>query len=330
MRKTILYFLFLISIFSTAQSFKVGAVLDTQRIRIGEQVKLKLILEKNKNEDIQFPSIKDTLSAKVEVVYDAGIDTVIENDRQKLSRILTLTSFDSGRHVIPSFLFLKKGNKEAVTDSVFTNATFLEVFTIPVDTAQASVKDVKKPLDTPFILEEIYDILGYSLLGILVLLILFFVWKKVLNKPKEILEQKVVEAPHIIALRELEKLKETKLWQLGRNKEFHSRITEIVRLYIEGKFQIQALEQTSDEVLTAFRKRDLLSQKQYGALRQMLLLADQVKFAKAEPLPDENLISMDNSYLFIQDTINFNLMQKDELESKKVDAGFTQNKEGNA
>ena len=87
----------------------VGADLDTARIRIGEQVDLRIHVTYTAGAEpsIQWPAIGDTLSAHVEVVLDPGVDTASNgSDRLVQERTLTITSFDTGFWAIPPFRFL--------------------------------------------------------------------------------------------------------------------------------------------------------------------------------------------------------------------------------
>ena len=103
------------------------------------------------------------------------------------------------------------------------------------------------------------------------------------------------------AIKELDEIKQQKLWQQGRSKEYYTLITDTLRKYIEERFGINAMEMTSGEILDLIRKNSE-AQSVYDNLRQILQLADFVKFAKMNPLPDENDLSMMNAYLFVNQT----------------------------
>ncbi len=77
-------------------------------------------------------------------------------------------------------------------------------------------------------------------------------------------------------------LKKSKLWQQGEVKAYQSQLTFIVREYLDGRYNIQALESTTHEILTQLNPIHL-SEDWKSKLKEMLELADLVKFAKAEP-----------------------------------------------
>jgi len=92
------------------------------------------------------------------------------------------------------------------------------------------------------------------------------------------------------------------LWQRGQEKEYYTRLTDVVRTYIDERFLINAMEMTTDEILMHIRSIndvDLV----LGHLKQLLTYADYVKFAKYHPLPEENELAIGNSYLFVNQTI---------------------------
>jgi hypothetical protein len=111
------------------------------------------------------------------------------------------------------------------------------------------------------------------------------------------------EPAHIIALRELDRIKNEKIWQKDKIKEYYSEVTEVLRTYIEDRFEIPAMEQTSEETLDSFKfRRDLLNEKLYSNLGRILNLADLVKFAKYIPLPDDNNLTLVDAYFFVNET----------------------------
>ena len=111
----------------------------------------------------------------------------------------------------------------------------------------------------------------------------------------------------------LDKLKEEHLWQSGELKAYHSRLTDIVREYIEHRFQIHTLERTSDEVLDSFKNAGLSNKIPFESLQQLLYQADRVKFAKGKPQPEDNVRSLEQAYDFVKQTL------KQEKEMKKLE-----------
>jgi len=98
-------------------------------------------------------------------------------------------------------------------------------------------------------------------------------------------------------------LRHKKLWQSGQIKDYHTELTDIIREYISGKFNVHAHEFTSDEILTAINGT-ATNDEAKNKLSQTLLMADLVKFAKYQPLPLEHDSSLNNAIDFVKETIH--------------------------
>ena len=295
----------LFSSFSFSQNIVATAKLDSGSIKIGEQTKLHLSIQyRGDKGDIKilWPTITDTIIKQIEVTGRTNIDTTIPDSTDIYSfvqnQILTITSFDSGYYAIPPFRFIINDDSNNIKE---TEAILLQVQSLPVDTTQA-IKVIKPPYEEPF---DFRELLPYVSWGLAILALIAFIiflikkyWKK---KPAPIVEKKPDIPPHIIALEALEKLRNEKLWQEGKIKIYHSTITDIIRVYIEARFKIDTLEQTTEEILHSFKNIELSTEVK-AKLKQLLILADLVKFAKEQPLPNENELSLNNAVEFVNFT----------------------------
>ena len=300
---------FTCSFSSYAQDIKVKSELDSSSILIGQQAKLTLSIEYKVNTNnritIQWPEIPDTLRKEIEVVGHTKIDTVIpdKNDPYtfRQTKSLYVTSFDSGYWAVPPFKFVVNGD----TSGIYTDALLLTVSTVTVDTTLA-IKDIKQPYSSDYSwvdwLKDNKLLIAGILAGILLLCLAIYFFVKTRKKQPPVVVEKIVRVPaHTIALEKLEKLKNDKLWQEGKLKQYHIALTDIIREYIENRFKIQALEQTTEEILYGFRNVAVDAESK-EKLKQLLLLGDLVKFAKEQPLPAENEMSMSNAFDFINGT----------------------------
>jgi hypothetical protein len=106
---------------------------------------------------------------------------------------------------------------------------------------------------------------------------------------------------HVTALAALEKLRVAHLWQYGKTKEYHSQLSDILRIYIQDRWDIIAMEMITDDIIES-----LVNTNVNGDDRQLLLnvlrITDMVKFAKYEPLPDENDLAMKHAVAFVMST----------------------------
>ena len=287
-----------------AQMIQVSALPDTGVIRIGEQTHIRLQVSCPKGKNILWPVLADTLIKGLQITNRSKTDTIKSDTLRHSSEIrleqnITLTSFDSGYYAIPPFRFYPGGD---TTHPLLTEAILLRVVGMKVDTTQA-IKDIKQPVDAPFDWHELIPMIKWVLAGVAVLLVIIMFLRYFIKKKKVSPEPvKIQEPAHLLALRNLEKLRDQKLWQEGKLKEYQSTLTDILRLYIEQRYGICAMEQTSEEILSSLRSLPL-GEENRSRLKQIFFLADLVKFAKQNALPGENEMSMENAMAFIRATI---------------------------
>ncbi|WP_298650392.1 hypothetical protein [uncultured Proteiniphilum sp.] len=299
-----------------AQKASVQATVQPTEILIGEQalVNLKVITPKDKI--IHFPVYEKEMIPGIEVIAMLPPDTTIENNVMTLNFKYVVTSFDSTLYHVPSIPIFDG------TDTIFSNSFGLKVTspelsdstlaylerihkgeTDSIDFRQLQLNDIKSVRKAPFVWTDYlwicWIILGIALILGLIGVIIYLVLKK--KKKGYFFKPPVVLPAHVRALSELDRLKAEKIWQQGREKEFYSRLTEVLRFYIYEREGINAMEMTSGEILNEIRKTTDV-ESAYENLKQILSTSDLVKFAKYRPYPDENDLSMVNAYFFINQT----------------------------
>ena len=183
-----------------------------------------------------------------------------------------------------------------------------------IDTTMA-YKPIIMPVKQNITFEETIPYFGGAIvLAGLILLIIYLV-RKSRNKENNHEEEVKPQIPAIITAREkLALLKDANLWQSGRYKDYYTDLTDIAREYLEGEFEIDAIEMTSDEILSEVRKIHL-DDLVFNKLEKTLTTADLVKFAKATPLSAENEEAFKNINSFVEESYTFH----QELEKKKME-----------
>jgi hypothetical protein len=277
------------------------AVPDTQLILIGEQIQLSLHLESQTGDTVQWPLFADTLLRNIEIVDKGPLDTAYTGDnmlRRSLHQQLTLTSFDSGYYAVPPLRAIVNG------DTLYSRPFLISVLTIPIDSTNA-IADIKEIAEDPLTfvdyLKAYWPWLAGGIFVLGLLLLLFFFREKLW--PKKIETEAVIptELPHDRALRRLGEIENMQLWQQGKLKVYHAAISEIIREYIEGRYYFDALEKTTDEIMSEIRLTDL-HEKHRMLLLRLLRLTDLVKFAKEHPLPNENKEMMEIAIDLVKQT----------------------------
>jgi len=245
------------------------------------------------------------------------IDTTdLGNNRIQLKYHYLITSFDSALYLLPPFKVISG------QDTAYSETLALNVSTYDVDTESKQFYDIKSVIEPKFVFSDYLPlILGIILILGVIALIAYIIYR-LLNKKSLIPfvnKEEPYIPPHIRAINRLDAVKMQKLWQTGKVKEYHSDITGILRRYIDERFDISALEMTSGEILDKIKGYSEADDS-YDTLKQILILADFVKFAKYNPLPDENELSLMNAYLFVNNT------KKEELPAEVTEENDSANK----
>ncbi len=286
------------------QQVSVSASLDTAAMLIGDHVGLTLRYSGPAGSQVLWPMIPDTILGSITVIGRGKIDTAFTPDKKgiTLTQHLNLTCYDSGFYTIPAISFphrIPPDTTQLVAGSVMM---MLAVHTVQVDTTQA-IKAIAGPLRVPLSFREA---LPWILAGLLLLLsgaaLVWYIRKRKKKEPILTLRPKVALPPHELALQEIERLRIKKLWQSGRIKEYHSELTGILRRYIEDRFRVPALEQTTGEIRDSLQQHPDCPAGALEKLGKVLALADMVKFAKVQPLALENEQSLQEGIDFVNET----------------------------
>jgi CHASE3 domain sensor protein len=276
----------------------VVAALENNKVLIGDQAVLHLEAKYPDNYKVlkidlpPFDSIFAEINAKnpdpdpgqLEIVDISNWDTLIHNGLVTLSSNIKLTGWKPGVYYIPSIMFFfQKDNKN--TQSKVTNQLALLVSSpisdeVAADTIKlAPIKDI---IVEPLKLQDFLPfIIGLVVLAVMIILGVFF-YRRYKNKD-QFEKVRIRNRPaHEVAFEKLKQLKGANLWQQGMIKEYQSELSHIIREYVESRYEILALESTTDEIFNDLKEKDF-DESLKDNLKEMLQLADLVKFAKAEP-----------------------------------------------
>ncbi|MDR1102430.1 MAG: hypothetical protein LBL42_01615 [Tannerella sp.] len=272
--------------------------LDTADILIGEQTTLHLTVTTDEGKQVYCPLPVDRLMPGVEILSLSQPDTTVIDRKLIIRRNMVVTSFDSLLYLLPPFMAIDGA------DTLYSAQVALKVSTLPVDTEHPEeFFDIKAVWKPPFVLADYYPLI----FGILItLILLFLIWYIVmrLRSNRSLVPFRREEPqlpPHAEAMQELDRIKGRKLWQQGRYKEYYTQVTDTLRHYLFRRYAFNAMEMTSHEILETLREKNS-DRTAHDKLRQILLLADFVKFARLHPLPDENDLSMSNACRFVDQT----------------------------
>ena len=297
----------------------IKAKLDSAYLLMGRQTGMHIEIVQDKNATGYIPVTDgDTLTRNVEIVGWRNSDTTdLGNNRIQIDRDLILQSFDSGLYTLPPILYISG------KDTFRTEKTTLKVIPVNVDTLKNinDYKNVENPDTkwTDYLPDFITDYWWIILLFILIVASAFYIIYRI-QKGKPIalplLPKKKLLPPYEEAIEALTALKAASLWQNGQEKEYYTRLTDILRHYIDRRFGVNAMEMTTSQILALLTAIEAKGAKE--ELKKILDVADFVKFAKMKPLADENEQSCRLATEFLEKTKPVEIVPENQSEEKSV------------
>jgi hypothetical protein len=303
--RILVFGLLLFSIFSSLNLYaqKITATVDRDKILIGEQVELKVLVtdvDKNQNKVSQWFSLPDSFN-HFEIIKRLPVDTIAVEGSINYSQKIILTSFDSGKWQIP------------VIDIAFTNKQIIhsdsiEISVLPVDVSSLKdyhdfkeIVDVKAETDWLFI--------GAVVAGLIVSAILIYglfrYWKKRKSPSKKSVKQLGIKE----ALEQLEILQQKGLIEKNKHKLYFTELILICRNFSDTQLQMFSADKTTDEYMLLIKNK-VGNETTQTKFFQLLRLSDAVKFAKFMPSKTDCEEAMADAKKFIQTIYDFQFSKK--------------------
>lgn len=312
----------------SAQKISVTARLDSAHLLMGRTTHLHLDVDKPIDLPGHFPIFDDsdgrgyaTVNGDtIELSKQFSTDTVNLGDgRCRITYHVPVQVFDSGYYKLPQFQYV------AGPDTAASNSVDLKVVPLDIDKDAeiAGLTDVEDPEKGPWtdlIPEFFYNYWWALLAGVIALTALYVIIRKYLRKKPKAKKKAPALPPYEEAMKALNALKAKNLWQQNQGEEYFVELTGILRHYLSRRFGVAAPEMTTAQFLDeASRNKRLVD---YNAeLRRLLELADFVKFAKGQSLPDENEEAFAIVRKFVEDT---KPTQEEQQELKLAESTETQ------
>lgn len=268
MARCLLLLLFLIAS-SGARAQTATATLDSTRILVGSAATLTLEVRARQGLAVQWPTLPDSLGG-LEILSRGKVDTARAAGDVVYRQQARVTGFDSGMFAVPAISFSTAGGV------LQTAPVQLLVQTVQVDTAQP-FRPIKDILEVP---GSWLDAWPYLLAGLALAGALLFVLLR--KRSPRTSKPRAAESASASALKALAELEKSGLAERGAMGEFFTRASDILRHYLEARFSVAALEESTDSMLRAIQKKEMLK-PHAGVLRAFFLTADLAKFAKATP-----------------------------------------------
>ena len=302
MRRLIIYMVAgLMPVFVQAQSnVIVEATVDSMMMWVGQQTSLHLEVTCDPDRQIEFPQFRDTIVTGLEIVPPVLTDTVWLNDGKRMSvtRHYTVTCFDSALIYIAPIPVRIDGQEYS------SNRLALAFMTYDIPQGQENnIFGPKENMRTPVQFREIWLPVLLYLLSMFAIVGAIFLFRRY-RDDKPIIRHIKVEAripAHKRALDGMEELRRSGLTSGDDPKLYYTRLTDLLREYINERFGFNATEMTSDEILEHLREsRDRESLQELASL---LSTSDLVKFAKFRPMIGENDRNLLGAVEFVRQTM---------------------------
>lgn len=308
-----------------AQQPVVKAELDSTYIFVGGQIGLNLSVSVAKGQECHILQLPDTLTQHVEVVEALKPDTLDRGDLIEYVRRYLVTSFDTGLQYVGPIPVVLTADSATYSTPDFTLQVINPFQDIRANEEGVNVIfDIHDAENAPFQWRELLLYWPWAV-GVLVLaglVVLGLYLKRKYWHPKEEGEEAPdvpAEPCEVTALRDLERIKSEKLWMHNQVKEFYTDLTETLRTYLSCRYGIQAKESTSAEILEQLKPlmRELPDEEK--KLANILEQADLVKFAKMEPLADENDRAIADAEVIVNTTTDCARRKEAEAAAKAAD-----------
>ena len=269
-------------------SAQVYLELDTNAILIGEQINLHAEFVVGESIDSCWVISREGPLEVLELRSEIGEEILIAN--------ATITAWDTGMISHSPLEFIALG-RNTQTDTFPVPDVQLFVTTVAIDTA-VGIYDIKAPVDAPFSIGELLPELIYVLIGVIVLFVLLYFLLFRRKKLQELTNARI--DPLEKALASLQNLEDESLWEKGAIKEHYDRLSDTVRLFLEDKLEVRALEMTTGQI-EDHRRIMRVPPATMALLKPLLNASDLAKFAKGNPGPQMHLGYLENARRIVRD-----------------------------
>jgi len=221
-------------------------------------------------------------------------NNVVKTDRYRLE------PFVSGSYAIPEFTFefYDVNNPEENKYELTTDAVDIEVASLlGEDRDKLQIADIEGVVVIP----EQPSYWWAWTLGTAAVVAAGGAWLHARRKRiKKLI--RIFRPAHEVAFERLRALVKEQLVEQGKIKQFYERISNILRHYIEDRFELRAPERTTEEFLVEMHRAEAFSDSERQRLGRFLEHCDLVKFAKYEPTTEQIQQTFDLVKDFIEQT----------------------------
>ena len=322
MKKLRLLFIFHIvlvtALYGQANHVSVESKVDRSKITIGDRITYSIIVTHGEKIQVEFPDFGGNLGA-FEILDYRDPEPRVLDSMTVLQRDYIISTFDTGDYSIPAVAINFVNMPDTVVQQLETEEIKITVESLKPSEA-GDIRDIKDPLELERNYMPIIK-LGVIIFCLILLGILIYVFIR-RRRGQSILPLKTKPAlpPHIIALNDLNELVNSDLWASGDVKEYYVRLSDIIRIYIEGRYSIKAPDMTTSQLVEMFKIINI-DDNVTDRVELFLSECDLVKFAKYIPDDDEKENATQTAYDII-DMTKLEIEEKNEDENGEQESGL--------
>ena len=278
----------------------VSVSLDSTILVIGDQSGMSMSINQPMDKYVAFPLFVDTLPGGLEVVGQAEVDTLKKDNYCIVTHRYQVTAVEDSLYLLSPLPFVCEG------ETIWSDPVALKVIQpFEVDTASHMLADIKDIYRAPIYWWGIIRIVLFVLLLLALIGLGYYLYRRFAKREhkEDIIVEEEVRDPWEVALEGLERIKGEKIWQqAGRQKVYFTELTDVLRIYAEGTFGVNCMELPSSDILKELAPLLKENREAYGILKDVLNMADLVKFAKWTALPEECEGCLKKAYNFLEIT----------------------------
>ncbi len=292
MRKYIVIFILLILAVVSHAQVQVTASVDSTKILIGGRSHYFITVYAPKGTEISFPEFNNKKEIVPDVeVLSAKSDTADANSKVRIRRIYTITAWDAKRYTIPAQKVIVGGATKT------TGNVTLDVQAVPVDTVKSTPMPPDDIQKVPFSWGEWVPVILVIVLALILFCFVFYLYRILCHKKNgRALKKTRALSYYEQAKHDLSEIAANKMLH-AEQKAYYTDVTNVLRKYISQRYNINALEMTSHEILESMKDVCDVSE-----LKVVFNTADLVKFAKYSTDANDMTYYLDSIVHFIDST----------------------------
>ncbi len=258
---------------------------DPAQVTVGDLIRLTLTVTADPGVEVDLPEPGPDMG-EFEVLGHEVAGPVEDDGHRIWTVVYTLALYKTGSFEIPPVAVSYRG-EGVQAGSVRTQEHSVRVESTLSDDSK-DILDIKGPLEIPRSLWSLWPWFAAAL-GLAALIFLYLRRKG--GEAPSAVSRKPRLSPYDEAYRALRRLRDSGLLEEGQLKPYFTRLSEIIRRYLERRYLIQAMESTTTQLLDQLRKMSL-ALDELKLFRDFFPCCDLVKFAKyAPPVPEQERVT---------------------------------------